>query len=261
MSDETMKITLQRVAPAGSRRSGFVQTYTLDDVSPHMSFLEMLDVLNERLLAKGEDPVAFDHDCREGICGACSLVIDGQPHGPRRGTTTCQLHMRSFKLGDTITIEPWRAAAFPVLKDLMVDRRLRPRHRLRRLHLGATPAALRTPTPCRSARRAPTRRLTRPPASAAAPASPPAPTPPRCSSSAPRSPTSPSCPKGQSKPAAAVHPRDGQRRGVGIRPPRRAPGLVPTQKSRPARQRDPRAALFVAPVYVPVRLLCTAAGG
>ncbi len=87
-----------------------------------MSFLEMMDVLNEDLLLKGEDPIAFDHDCREGICGMCSLFINGRPHGPERGTTTCQLHMRHFKDGDTITIEPWRAAAFPVHKDLVVDR-------------------------------------------------------------------------------------------------------------------------------------------
>lgn len=87
-----------------------------------MSFLEMLDVLNEQLIAKGEEPVAFDHDCREGICGMCSLVINGRPHGPQRGVTTCQLHMRSFKDGDTIVIEPWRAKPFPVIKDLVVDR-------------------------------------------------------------------------------------------------------------------------------------------
>jgi len=122
MSDETMKITLKVWRQRSAGAPGSFQTYTLDDVSPHMSFLEMLDVLNERLLGKGDDPVAFDHDCREGICGSCSLVIDGQPHGPRRGTTTCQLHMRSYRSGDTITIEPWRASAFPVLKDLMVDR-------------------------------------------------------------------------------------------------------------------------------------------
>jgi succinate dehydrogenase / fumarate reductase iron-sulfur subunit len=87
-----------------------------------MSFLEMFDVLNEQLIEKGEDPVAFDHDCREGICGMCSMYINGQPHGPLRGVTTCQLHMRSFKDGDTIVVEPWRAAAFPVVKDLVVDR-------------------------------------------------------------------------------------------------------------------------------------------
>ena len=97
-------------------------TYPMKGISPDMSFLEMLDVLNEDLMVRGEEPIAFDHDCREGICGMCSLYINGRPHGPERGTTTCQLHMRHFKDGDTITIEPWRAAAFPVHKDLIVDR-------------------------------------------------------------------------------------------------------------------------------------------
>ncbi len=96
--------------------------YDINDVSPDMSFLEMLDVLNESLVAKNEEPIAFDHDCREGICGTCSLFINGEAHGPDRAVTTCQLHMRKFKDGDTIYIEPWRAKAFPVIKDLMVDR-------------------------------------------------------------------------------------------------------------------------------------------
>lgn len=96
--------------------------YEAKGISDHMSFLEMLDVVNEQLIERGEDPIAFDHDCREGICGACSLMINGQAHGPRQQTTTCQLHMRSFKDGDELTIEPWRAAAFPVLRDLIVDR-------------------------------------------------------------------------------------------------------------------------------------------
>jgi len=101
---------------------GKMVSYDAKDISPDMSFLEMLDVLNERLIAKNEDPIAFDHDCREGICGACSLMINGVAHGPDKGTTTCQLHMRRFKNGDSIFIEPWRARAFPVLKDLIVDR-------------------------------------------------------------------------------------------------------------------------------------------
>src|SRR3712207_8373120 len=97
-------------------------TYKVTDISPDMSFLEMLDVLNEQLILQGDDPVAFDHDCREGICGMCGVVINGMAHGPQQ-TTTCQLHMRSFKDGDTIDVEPWRATAFPIIKDLAVDRR------------------------------------------------------------------------------------------------------------------------------------------
>ncbi|PYQ10836.1 MAG: succinate dehydrogenase/fumarate reductase iron-sulfur subunit [Acidobacteria bacterium] len=102
--------------------SGRFVTYPAADISPDMSFLEMLDVVNEGLIARGEDPIAFDHDCREGICGTCGMMIDGQAHGPRRATTACQLHMRTFHDGDEITIEPWRADSFPVVKDLVVDR-------------------------------------------------------------------------------------------------------------------------------------------
>ncbi|MFJ9554903.1 succinate dehydrogenase/fumarate reductase iron-sulfur subunit [Nocardiopsis sp. NPDC101807] len=116
-----MNITLRVWRQKGRDDEGRMVTYKLTDVSPDMSFLEMLDVLNEKLTLENEDPVAFDHDCREGICGACGVVIDGEAHGPER-TTTCQLHMRSFKDGDTITVEPWRASAFPVVKDLVVDR-------------------------------------------------------------------------------------------------------------------------------------------
>ncbi|MDQ4117965.1 MAG: succinate dehydrogenase/fumarate reductase iron-sulfur subunit, partial [Actinomycetota bacterium] len=101
---------------------GHLATYTLDDVDGDMSFLEMLDVLNERLILSGDEPVAFDHDCREGICGSCSMVIDGRPHGPQRATTACQLHMRHYADGDTIVIEPFRSASFGVIKDLVVDR-------------------------------------------------------------------------------------------------------------------------------------------
>jgi succinate dehydrogenase / fumarate reductase iron-sulfur subunit len=117
-----MRLTLRIWRQKGPADKGRLVTYELPDVSPHMSFLEMLDVLNEQLLEKREEPVAFDHDCREGICGTCSLVINGIPHGPERATTTCQLHMRKFNDGDTITVEPFRAKAFPVLKDLIVDR-------------------------------------------------------------------------------------------------------------------------------------------
>ena len=107
---------------AGADAPGRLVDYTASDVSPDMSFLEMLDVVNEELVSSGQEAIAFDSDCREGICGMCSLVVNGVPHGPDRGTTVCQLHMRKFKDGDTITIEPWRARAFPVVRDLIVDR-------------------------------------------------------------------------------------------------------------------------------------------
>ncbi|OLT25567.1 succinate dehydrogenase [Nocardiopsis sp. CNR-923] len=116
-----MNITLRVWRQKGPGDEGRMVNYELSDVSPDMSFLEMLDVLNEKLTLQDEDPIAFDHDCREGICGACGVVIDGEAHGPEV-TTTCQLHMRSFEDGDTITVEPWRAKAFPVVKDLVVDR-------------------------------------------------------------------------------------------------------------------------------------------
>jgi succinate dehydrogenase / fumarate reductase iron-sulfur subunit len=119
---EKLSLTLKIWRQASPGAAGEFRTYKLHDISTHMSFLEMLDVLNEELISKGEEPVAFDHDCREGICGACSLMINGQAHGPDRETTTCQLHMRRFKNGDMIVIEPWRARAFPVLRDLVVDR-------------------------------------------------------------------------------------------------------------------------------------------
>ena len=122
MSRDTLNLTLKIWRQAGPTTSGSVVTYQLDDVSPDMSFLEMLDLLNEQLIAKGDEPVAFEHDCREGICGSCGMMINGQAHGPQRGTATCQLHMRKFKSGDVIEIEPWRAAAFPVVKDLVVNR-------------------------------------------------------------------------------------------------------------------------------------------
>lgn len=118
----SMSLELRVWRQAGPDAPGAFEEYEMNDISPEMSFLEMFDVLNERLLAEGREPVAFDHDCREGICGSCSMMINGQAHGPSRGTATCQLHMRKFSDGDTITVEPWRAAAFPILADLLTDR-------------------------------------------------------------------------------------------------------------------------------------------
>src|SRR5215217_9051818 len=117
-----VRLNLKIWRQAGPTAPGRLEDYTADHVSPDMSFLEMLDVVNEGLVVKGKDAIAFDSDCREGICGMCSLVVNGVPHGPDRGTTVCQLHMRRFKDGETVTIEPWRAKAFPVVKDLVVDR-------------------------------------------------------------------------------------------------------------------------------------------
>jgi succinate dehydrogenase / fumarate reductase, iron-sulfur subunit len=117
-----MRLTLRIWRQAGRDEPGEMKTYEVDDISPDMSFLEMIDVLNDRLTLEGEEPVAFEHDCREGICGSCAMMINGQAHGPQRGTATCQLHMRKFADGDTIDIEPWRSAAFPVIRDLVVNR-------------------------------------------------------------------------------------------------------------------------------------------
>ncbi|CAN5214043.1 succinate dehydrogenase/fumarate reductase iron-sulfur subunit [soil metagenome] len=117
-----MNLKLKIWRQKGPKDNGKMVEYPVSDVSPDMSFLEMLDVLNESLVEKGDEPVAFDHDCREGICGACSLYINGEPHGPDRGITTCQLHMRTFKDGETVYVEPWRASAFPIVKDLVTDR-------------------------------------------------------------------------------------------------------------------------------------------
>ena len=117
-----MNLTLKIWRQKSTKEQGKIVDYNVQDISEDMSFLEMIDVLNYQLVEKGDDPVTFDHDCREGICGMCSMFINGEAHGPNRGVTTCQLHMRSFKDGDTIYIEPWRSAAFPVIKDLMVDR-------------------------------------------------------------------------------------------------------------------------------------------
>jgi succinate dehydrogenase / fumarate reductase iron-sulfur subunit len=117
-----VNLTLRVWRQAGPRAEGRFETYQARDISPNASFLEMLDVVNEELIENGRSPIAFDHDCREGICGACGMMINGVAHGPIRGTATCQLHLRHFQDGDTITIEPWRARAFPVVKDLVVDR-------------------------------------------------------------------------------------------------------------------------------------------
>jgi succinate dehydrogenase iron-sulfur subunit len=117
-----MRVTLRVWRQASSTATGAFETHEIDDASPDMSFLELFDVLNDRLVEQGREPIAFDHDCREGICGSCSMMINGRPHGPERGTATCQLHMRKFEDGADITVEPWRARSFPVLKDLCVDR-------------------------------------------------------------------------------------------------------------------------------------------
>lgn len=122
MASKNINITLKIWRQKDSKAKGQMETYKLDNVSTDSSFLEMLDQLNEQLIEERKDPVAFDHDCREGICGMCSLYINGRPHGPDTGITTCQLHMRMFNNGDTIYIEPWRSVAFPVIKDLVVDR-------------------------------------------------------------------------------------------------------------------------------------------
>jgi succinate dehydrogenase / fumarate reductase, iron-sulfur subunit len=122
MSVGNMNLTLKVWRQKSGTEKGHLETYPVKGISPDMSFLEMIDVLNEQLIQESKDPIAFDHDCREGICGMCSMYINGRAHGPKEGVTTCQLHMRSFKDGDTIVVEPWRAAAFPVIKDLAVNR-------------------------------------------------------------------------------------------------------------------------------------------
>lgn len=122
MDHSTISLTLEVWRQENSSTRGKFVTYKVEGISSEMSFLEMFDVLNERLINEGKDPVAFDHDCREGICGSCSMHINGRPHGPWHATTVCQLHMRAFKDGDTVVVEPWRAKSFPVIKDLMVDR-------------------------------------------------------------------------------------------------------------------------------------------
>ena len=122
MEVQNLNLTLKVWRQIGPKEQGHFETYSLQNISPNSSFLEMMDVLNEQLINEGKEPVAFDHDCREGICGMCSMYINGEAHGPDDHVTTCQLHMRKFKDGDTITVEPWRSAGFPVIKDLIVDR-------------------------------------------------------------------------------------------------------------------------------------------
>ena len=122
MSHGNMNLTLKVWRQKNKNEKGRFETIEAKGISPDMSFLEMFDVVNEQLISTGKEPIAFDHDCREGICGMCSMYINGRPHGPKQGVTTCQLHMRSFNDGDTIVVEPWRGAAFPVIKDLAVDR-------------------------------------------------------------------------------------------------------------------------------------------
>lgn len=122
MSHGNMNLTLKVWRQKNKNEKGRFETIEAKGISPDMSFLEMFDVVNEELISSGKEPIAFDHDCREGICGMCSMYINGRPHGPKEGVTTCQLHMRSFSDGDTIVVEPWRSAAFPVIKDLAVDR-------------------------------------------------------------------------------------------------------------------------------------------
>ena len=152
-----MKLTLKIWRQAGPQADGGIHTYDVDEISEDMSFLEMLDVLNEQLIADDEEPIVFDHDCREGICGSCDLMINGEAHGPEV-TTTCQLHMRSFHDGETITVEPWRAEAFPIIKDLMVDRsafdRIISRGGFVSVNTGAAPDAHATPVPKANADRA-----------------------------------------------------------------------------------------------------------
>ncbi|MFZ8822511.1 MAG: 2Fe-2S iron-sulfur cluster-binding protein, partial [Ilumatobacteraceae bacterium] len=122
MTNTLKNLTLKVWRQDGPTTSGAFETHMIDEITDEASFLEMIDILNERLIEDGKEAIVFDHDCREGICGTCSLMINGQAHGPERGTATCQLHMRKFSSGDTIVIEPWRASAFPIIRDLMVDR-------------------------------------------------------------------------------------------------------------------------------------------
>lgn len=162
--ENTISVNLKVWRQRGPKEPGQFVNYHLDNVSTGSSFLEMLDMLNQQLVDQNEEPVVFDNDCREGICGMCSLYINGHPHGPVQGITTCQLHMRKFHDGETITIEPWRSAAFPVIRDLAVNRNAFDRYSRPAAMYRSTAAALPTPTPPRSRRKWPTWRWTPPPA-------------------------------------------------------------------------------------------------
>ena len=197
MSEELLNLTLHVWRQDGPNAAGRFETYQAKDITTHMSFLEMLDVVNEELIEDGKLPIAFDHDCREGICGTCGMVINGVAHGPQKLTTTCQLHMRQFNDGDEIWLEPWRASGFPVLKDLVVDRTALDRIIQAGGYISIRTGSAPKPTSCRSPRRSPTRRWTRRSASAVAPASRPARTRPRASSRQPRSRTCRCCRRGK----------------------------------------------------------------
>ncbi len=199
-----MNLKLKVWRQKNAQDKGKIVDYDAKNISPDMSFLEMLDIVNEELILKGQEPIVFDHDCREGICGMCSQTINGIPHGPERGTTVCQLHMRHFKDGDTIFIEPWRARAFPVMKDLIVDRSaLDKNHSGGRICLGRYRRMPGRQFAARLPRTTPKTRWTLPPVSVAAPVWRPARMPRRCCSFPPRSAISRNCRKARSNGSSA----------------------------------------------------------
>jgi hypothetical protein len=202
MSTTTFSVTVRVWRQAGPGQPGRFVEYPASGVNPDMSFLEMLDVLNDELTRRGEEPIAFAHDCREGICGTCSLVIDGKPHGPHHGVASCQTYMRSYKDGDVIVVEPFRARPFPVIKDLITDRSAFDKIQQAGGFISRTGSAPEA-NACRSRRRSRTSRWTPRSASGAAPAWPPARTRARCSSSRRRSPTWASCPRASPSATAA----------------------------------------------------------
>lgn len=193
--EHTISVKLKIWRQRGPKEKGQFVNYALDNVSTGSSFLEMLDMLNQQLVEKGEEPVVFDNDCREGICGMCSLHIDGRAHGPGDGATTCQIYMRKFKDGATITIEPWRSAAFPVIKDLVVNRSAYDEILQAGGFISCAPTRCPMPTPFLSRRPTPTNRWMPRPASAAVPAQRPARTVRPCFSWQPASRRWPSCPR------------------------------------------------------------------